>query len=229
MWSVGCVAVIVMTNESILPDGKTCNSSGLATWQNAQHSEAPQGRAWSHIGHRAQNFIRGCLTMDENTRLTARQALQLSWFTHPHYCVEFDAAYERAVADWKPRSQGEQLIVELDTTEAVKEALGTTSGGDGGECCSKHFRVSPDHRQPPGRTSSQSQHEPPPCSMPVQRAPTNDEHEYGEDAFVHLSQTEVRNLEWRPQGDADAIDFSLASVPFPPPSSQRQQMYRGDV
>jgi len=77
------------------------------------------GVTWQGIGRHAKSFVRGCLKVDEAARLTAKQALLHEWFTNKHYAAELEAAYQRAIHDWKPRANAGKVIQFVDTTDAV--------------------------------------------------------------------------------------------------------------
>lgn len=76
------------------------------------------GEAWACISSKAKSFVRACLVLNESQRLPASQALLHKWFTSRHYAVEIEAAYQRAIQDWKPRTQSGNLIEDVDTTDA---------------------------------------------------------------------------------------------------------------
>ena len=80
--------------------------------------------SWHDVGRKAKSFVRSCLVVDESTRLTAEQALQHTWFTSRHYAAEIEAAYQRAIGDWKPRGTREGLIEEIDTRHIPIVATG---------------------------------------------------------------------------------------------------------
>lgn len=76
---------------------------------------------WQRIGRQAKSFIKACLSVNESQRMTAEQALQHEWFTNRHYAAELEAAYERAIADWKPRKRNADIIEFLDTASISEE------------------------------------------------------------------------------------------------------------
>ena len=82
------------------------------------------GEPWTAIGRKAKSFVKGCLVFDESQRFTAKQALLHPWFTNKHYAAEIEAAYERAIEDWKPRAKSGNVIEVIDTTDAVPTAYG---------------------------------------------------------------------------------------------------------
>ena len=77
------------------------------------------GFSWRDVSNNAKGFIRSCLTVDESARITAKQALLHGWFTNDHYAAELEAAYARAIYDWKPRNKSHDLVEVLDTSNIV--------------------------------------------------------------------------------------------------------------
>lgn len=59
---------------------------------------------WGEASTIAQNFVLSLLVLDERKRLTAKQALQHSWFLNEHYQSRLEQLYEEAIRDWYPRS-----------------------------------------------------------------------------------------------------------------------------
>ena len=68
------------------------------------------GEEWAGIGRLVKSFVKACLAIDEDQRLTASQALQHPWFTNKHYAMELNAVYERAIRDWKPWKRSGEMI-----------------------------------------------------------------------------------------------------------------------
>ncbi|KAK5119949.1 hypothetical protein LTR85_007025 [Meristemomyces frigidus] len=124
IWSIGCITTTLMTSDLIFSEDD--HESADADEHDAQSpqkrwdlSVLDTGTAWQGISRKAKSFVRGCLHVDETARLTAKQALLHEWFTNKHYAAEIEAAYQRAIHDWKPRSTGGNLIEFIDTTDAV--------------------------------------------------------------------------------------------------------------
>lgn len=65
---------------------------------------------WQNASDRCKSFIRGCATLDETKRMSVAQALQHHWVAHPDFVDAMNAEYARATADWKPRSNTQDLI-----------------------------------------------------------------------------------------------------------------------
>ncbi|EME42827.1 hypothetical protein DOTSEDRAFT_173274 [Dothistroma septosporum NZE10] len=135
IWSVGCVAGTVLTSELTFPDDAELRAGKIDASHFSKHLiNIDSGREWRHIGHRAKSFVKSCLATEEGKRLSAAECLNLPWFQHSHYKREFDAAYQRAIADWKPRVQDHDLIRTIDTSE-----LNAEGGGQGKDTRSRFF------------------------------------------------------------------------------------------
>jgi serine/threonine protein kinase len=110
IWSIGCVTATMLGHRTILPDFRS-RDAGLDALDALNDP-----KVWEGVSTRAKEFIRGCLAPQEADRLTAREALDHKWFTHPHYRSDFDAAYKRAIQDWQPRPRDENVIEIIDTS-----------------------------------------------------------------------------------------------------------------
>jgi serine/threonine protein kinase len=97
---------------------------------------------WQHVGRKAKSFIRGCCVPNESQRLTAKQALLHEWFTNKYYAQELEAAYQRAINDWMPRAETDDVVEFIDTGVA---AAGT--GLFAGDTTSPHFLSPPPQTQ----------------------------------------------------------------------------------
>lgn len=114
IWSVGCLAGMLFTNSFLFPkDNESKDSEHIAPSLDMEQCAAKfdlgfmDTRAdWDHVSRKAKDFIRKCVMVDESERLTAKQALLHRWFTHHQYVADLQAAYGRAIADWKPRTPG---------------------------------------------------------------------------------------------------------------------------
>ncbi|KAK4540947.1 hypothetical protein LTR36_008455 [Oleoguttula mirabilis] len=125
IWSIGCITATLLTNDLIFPDdGQDSSDADLDHVQSLRErfdlTILDTGIGWRSISRKAKSFVRQCLHVDENVRLTAKQALLHEWFTNRHYAAEIEAAYQRAIHDWKPRSEGGNLIEFVDTTNALQ-------------------------------------------------------------------------------------------------------------
>lgn len=119
MWSIGAVTAMLLTNQPIFPDGRELVSGMTTLSQFSSHLQVIDGGSeiWQRVGRRAKAFLKGCLTTHEEDRLTASEGLKHKWFTHPRYHAEFDAAYQRAIQDWKPRAEDPGLVEDIDTSD----------------------------------------------------------------------------------------------------------------
>lgn len=139
VWSVGCVTATCLTNEVIIPDHvdmKTLKANELVKYIDILDDP---GTPWRDIGWRAKDFIRGCLAPDESNRLAAADCLEEAWFTHPYYKDDFDAAYKRAIQDWKPKEYDEDIVEFIDTSRVTVSRQPERQS----ETISRHFPVKP--------------------------------------------------------------------------------------
>lgn len=146
LWSIGCVAATILTSDSFFADVDEWRTGSMTLSEIHERLTVLEvDRKWEHIGHRAKSLIRGCLTLDEDRRLTAEQCLTLPWFQHPYYKADFDAAYKHAISDWAPRELDDDVIQFIDTRTLVPE-----SQSDDEETPSRHFEPAqePSAREP---------------------------------------------------------------------------------
>lgn len=148
IWSLGCVTAILLTGEALFNHDKDdfANAKDALSESMCRRrwsvNTIDHGRGWRDISGKAKGFVKGCLAKDETARLTAEQALLHDWLANKHYASELSAAYERAIADWRPRKQEGSLIEFIDTTDAVfgtTESQAVTSSTT--EHRSKHFEA----------------------------------------------------------------------------------------
>jgi serine/threonine protein kinase len=122
MWSVGTVTALMLTGNLAFDHRGSDGEVGQIKSRSRSAydiSTIDQGDYyWEMIAKRARSFVTSLLVLQEDQRLTAKQALEHSWFTH-HICAHsFDAVYERSVREWKPRSTSEQdIVVHIDTSD----------------------------------------------------------------------------------------------------------------
>lgn len=103
MWSIGCVTAVLLTGGSPFQHPDTLSySRELAQECNIAKLEAAE--EWIDVGHRARDFVRRLLTLDESQRMTAKEALLHDWFTNPFHERIFEQIYQHSIADWKPKS-----------------------------------------------------------------------------------------------------------------------------
>lgn len=76
---------------------------------------------WQNASDRCKSFIRGCATLDETKRMSVAQALHHHWVAHPDFVDAMNAEYARAIADWEPRSNTQDLIEYVkDQSRSIK-------------------------------------------------------------------------------------------------------------
>ena len=111
VWSVGCLTAIILTNEFIFPNNEDMSDAGPSHRDYLEKLSAlDRAESWKRLNRRTRSFVRDCLVVDEHRRMTAKQGLQHQWFTNSQYGAALEAAYLRAIQDWRPRGQKDDLI-----------------------------------------------------------------------------------------------------------------------
>lgn len=105
MWSLGCVAAVLLVGDT--PFDNTCRSTS-SDLMNVDHDM----RALE-ICSRARDFVLRLLVLDETRRMDVKQALRHDWFTNHAQAEWFTEMYNRSIQGWKPRSSSEPVMVEL--------------------------------------------------------------------------------------------------------------------
>ncbi|KAK5201597.1 hypothetical protein LTR16_002119 [Cryomyces antarcticus] len=109
MWSVGSVTALLLTGDVLFADplherwNQNPGEVLLSLAAKCDLNAIDHSKKWESVGHRPKNFIKKLLVLDETQRMTVQLVLQHSWFTNKHHTAEFEAVYERAIKDWKPR------------------------------------------------------------------------------------------------------------------------------
>ena len=69
---------------------------------------------WTAISHRAKDFVRSLLVLDEKARMTAEQALEHQWFMDQVSREILDDLYQRTIRGWVRRVATLDMIEYLD-------------------------------------------------------------------------------------------------------------------
>lgn len=125
MWSIGSITACILTGEQIFG----CRQNGpfeedprrviigLAAQCDLSILDDEHHPLWGPIASAPKDFIKRLLVLEEEDRMSASEALNHIWFTHPYMAAEFDAQYERSIRDWHPRHKDDQLIEQISTVE----------------------------------------------------------------------------------------------------------------
>ncbi|KEQ79635.1 kinase-like protein [Aureobasidium pullulans EXF-150] len=122
MWSVGTVTALMLTSSLAFdhrPSDGDIGPVNTRSYSAYDLSDIDQGKqAWENVPKRARNFVTSLLALQEDKRLTAKKALQHSWFTNHICAASFDAVYEKSICDWKPRATPQaDIVVNIDTSD----------------------------------------------------------------------------------------------------------------
>lgn len=116
IWAVGCITAVLLTAELLFPEqGQQEDHEHVEPLLSYDLGKIEREPWWQSIGRKAKSFVRGCCVAGEIQRLTAKQALLHEWFTNKHYAQELEAAYQRAISDWMPRAETDDIVEAVDT------------------------------------------------------------------------------------------------------------------
>ncbi|KAJ4989371.1 CAMK rad53 protein kinase [Stagonosporopsis vannaccii] len=141
MWSIGSIAAAVLTGELLFNcrrDGPFDEDAerviiGLAAECDLQALDDEYHPLWGPIAFAPKDFIKHLLVLDERDRMSATEALNHVWFTHPVMAADFEAQYERSIKHWRPRQKDEQLIEQIpafNNTAVLRQSCENESFGD---------------------------------------------------------------------------------------------------
>jgi serine/threonine protein kinase len=145
VWSIGCLAGTLLTNAFLFPRERSSRSEHTDNGESPDLSVAfsleflDTSKDWQRMSRKCKSFIRGCAMVDDSQRLTVSQALQHPWVAHPGFAEEMRAEYARAIADWTPRANTNDLI------EYVKDPLPPAKTPDTGYEARLHDEVRSHH------------------------------------------------------------------------------------
>lgn len=120
MWSIGTITALLLSgrqpfgleHESQMPEyerEKVIRDNAMRR----NLSSLNDSKGWQKAGPRAKDFVMKLLVVNEDERLTAKQALKHPWFANSHHRKEFEDLYDRATSGWRSRPEGKLLIVNL--------------------------------------------------------------------------------------------------------------------
>lgn len=116
MWSIGSIATALLTGDVIFTDRTHADYEHnpqdviLGLSATCDLSVLDVHPVWLTVGHRPKDFIRNLLVLDESRRMSATQALAHPWFTNKCHAAEFEALYDRATKDWRPRRKTFRVV-----------------------------------------------------------------------------------------------------------------------
>ncbi|OJJ48268.1 hypothetical protein ASPZODRAFT_92708 [Penicilliopsis zonata CBS 506.65] len=112
LWSVGCIAAVLLTGGSPFRDPSTYEYSvERARRCDLELLEMDLRRV--HAGKRATDFIRRLLVLDEMERMDVKQAVQHNWFTNAAHRQGFEELYRRAIQNWEPRQRRAPMVLRV--------------------------------------------------------------------------------------------------------------------
>lgn len=109
MWSIGSITTALLTGEVIFTDRAHVDYENnprdviLGLSAKCDLSVLDSHPVWLTVGRRPKDFIKNLLVLDEGRRMSVTQALAHPWFTNNYHAAEFEALYDHAIKDWRPR------------------------------------------------------------------------------------------------------------------------------
>lgn len=116
MWSLGCVTVVLLTGGSPFVNQKT-NRYCQKLAQECNLQQLDHVAEWQLVGRRPKDFVKRLLILDEEERLTAREAKQHWWFSNDFHKLDFEEVYHRATKHWRPRIVRTPVIEMIDAEQ----------------------------------------------------------------------------------------------------------------
>lgn len=122
MWALGCVSVVLLTGGLAFSDPSTnMYSEKLARECNLEFLQRSQD--WQQVRERPRGLVEQLLVLDEQARLTAKEALEHPWFSNQTHKSDFEQLYQRTIKHWRPRTAKSPTIEFLDSG-GMKQSAG---------------------------------------------------------------------------------------------------------
>jgi serine/threonine protein kinase len=109
MWSLGCIAAILLTGASAFTDPVTRTFSETLA-REANLDALHTSREWLAVRERPKDFVDKLLLLEEHKRMTAQQALKHEWFSNDFHRADFEELYKRTIKHWVARPARTDLI-----------------------------------------------------------------------------------------------------------------------
>jgi serine/threonine protein kinase len=130
MWSIGTITAALLTGQTFFSHRKVGAFEedaqrvivGLAAECDLSILDDEDHPSWGPIAPAPKDFVKRLLVLDENDRMSASQALDHIWFTHPMMAREYEAQYERSIKDWHPLRKDNQLVEHISTIQMTPVA-----------------------------------------------------------------------------------------------------------
>ncbi|KAK8171441.1 kinase-like domain-containing protein [Phyllosticta citrichinensis] len=127
MWSIGCIASAIISGDVFYvdrthPEFEQCPHRVILDM--ARHvnlavlDEHPN---WEQVGSRAKDFIKKVLVLDENARMTVKDAIAHPWFTNKTHAEDHETLYQHSIKDWKPRQKTFKIMEYIESPRPKME------------------------------------------------------------------------------------------------------------
>lgn len=113
MWALGCVAVVLLTGGLAFCDPVTNRySEKLSKECNLVFLQ--KSADWQRLRIRPRAFVENLLVLDEDARMTAKEALNHTWFSNQIHKTDFEELYQRTIKSWRPKSPKAPIVEFMD-------------------------------------------------------------------------------------------------------------------
>ncbi len=109
MWSLGCVAVVLLTGGLAFCDPST-NTYSEKLARECDLRFLQDSQEWRKVRERPKDFVEKLLVLDETARPSADESLKHPWFSNGMHKNDFEDLYQRTVKHWHPRAPKSPLI-----------------------------------------------------------------------------------------------------------------------
>lgn len=129
LWAIGSITAAILTGQLLFScrrDGSFEEDAerviiGLAAECDLSILDDEHHPTWGAIASSPKDFIKRLLVLNEEKRMSACEALNHVWFTHPMMAADFEAQYERSIKNWHPRQKDEQLIEQIKRPAVARQ------------------------------------------------------------------------------------------------------------
>lgn len=108
MWSIGTISALLLVG--LRPVDVDFGSHDPKLMLVGDLSVLEKSLRWRGIGQRPKEFVRCLLVLEEQDRLTAKQALDHPWFSNETHQIDFGDLYQRTIKHWRRRVPSIPLV-----------------------------------------------------------------------------------------------------------------------
>lgn len=124
LWSLGVLTACLLTGNSLIPKDELSQLSQLDIANRfLGFADSYTRNQWVEMAPRAQRFLRNLLTTNPINRMTAKEALNHSWYKKPHAeATLLEDRYHKIIRFWKARDKEDEVIEYLPSWNKTPQA-----------------------------------------------------------------------------------------------------------